>query len=36
VLPLVRQHYDGPVEIGEDSMVITIGETITVHRPPAP
>jgi hypothetical protein len=24
------------VEIGEDSMVITIGETISVHRPPAP
>jgi ribonuclease Z len=36
VLPLVRQHYDGPVEIGEDSMVITIGERITVRRPPAP
>jgi hypothetical protein len=36
VMPLVRQYYDGPVEIGEDSMVTTIGDTISVRRPPAP
>ena len=31
-LPLVRQHYDGPVEIGEDMMTIDIGDTINVRR----
>jgi ribonuclease Z len=31
-LPLVRQHYDGPVEIGEDMMTIDIGDTIGVRR----
>jgi ribonuclease Z len=31
-LPLVRQHYAGPVEFGEDSMVIEIGQTIEVRR----
>jgi ribonuclease Z len=31
-LPLVRQHYDGPVEIGEDMMTIDIGERVAVQR----
>ena len=31
-LPLVRQHYDGPVEIGEDMMTIDIGDRIDVRR----
>ncbi len=32
ILPLVRQHYAGPVEFGEDGMTIDIGETVTVRR----
>jgi len=31
-MPLVRQHYDGPVEIGEDMMTIDVGDTIAVRR----
>lgn len=31
-LPLVRQHYDGPVEIGQDMMTIEIGDTVDVRR----
>ena len=31
-LPLVRKHYAGPVEFGEDSMIIVIGQTIEVRR----
>ena len=31
-LPLVRQHYDGPVEIGEDMMTIDVGDSVTVQR----
>ena len=31
-MPLVRQHYDGHVEIGEDMMTIDISETIDVRR----
>jgi ribonuclease Z len=31
-LPLVRRHYAGPVEFGEDSMIIEIGQTIEVRR----
>ena len=31
-LPLVRQHYAGPVEIGEDMMTIDVGDTVTVQR----
>lgn len=31
-LPLVRQHYDGPVEIGEDMMTIDISDRIDVRR----
>ena len=37
-LPLVRQHYAGAVEFGEDLMTIAIGDTVTTRRfaPPAP
>jgi ribonuclease Z len=31
-LPLVRQNYDGPVEIGEDMMTIDVGDTMLVRR----
>lgn len=36
LMSLVRQHYSGPVEVGEDSMVISIGNTVTVKRAAAP
>jgi len=29
---LVRQHYDGPVEIGEDMMTVDFGDGVQVHR----
>lgn len=32
-LPLIRQHYGGPVEFGEDGMVIEIGDQVTIQRP---
>lgn len=32
ILPLVRQSYTGPVEVGEDGMTIDIGETINIRR----
>jgi ribonuclease Z len=31
-LPLVRQHYDGTVEIGEDMMTIDVGDSVAVQR----
>jgi ribonuclease Z len=31
-LPLVRQNYAGPVEFGEDSMLIEVGEQVTIQR----
>lgn len=31
-LPLVRRHYQGPVEFGEDVMTIDVGERVTVRR----
>ena len=31
-LPLVRRHYAGPVEFGEDSMTIEIGDHVEVRR----
>lgn len=31
-LPAVRQHYDGPVDIGEDMMTIDIGDKVAVQR----
>jgi len=35
IIPLVRKTYTGAVELGEDLMVIVVGEKIEVHRPPA-
>jgi len=32
ILPLVKQSYTGPVEVGEDGMTIDIGETINIRR----
>lgn len=32
ILPLVRQNYSGPVEVGDDMMTIDIGENIDVRR----
>jgi ribonuclease Z len=32
LLPLVRQNYPGPVEIGEDLMTIDVGKTVEIHR----
>jgi ribonuclease Z len=32
LLPPTRKTYSGPVEVGEDLMVIEIGDTVTVHR----
>lgn len=31
-----RTTYDGPVELGEDLMVIEVGDQITIHRPARP
>jgi ribonuclease Z len=31
-LPLVRQQYEGPVEFGEDSMSIDVGDQVTIAR----
>ncbi len=33
VIPLTRTTYSGPLEMGEDLMVIEIGEKVEVHRP---
>ena len=33
LIPPTRLRYSGPLEVGEDLMVIDIGETVTVHRP---
>jgi ribonuclease Z len=32
VTPLTRQAYSGPLELGEDLMVINIGDQVSVHR----
>jgi ribonuclease Z len=32
VVPPTRKTYAGPLEVGEDLMVIDIGETVTVRR----
>jgi ribonuclease Z len=34
LLPQTRTTYGGPLELGEDLMVIDVGETIEVRRPP--
>lgn len=31
-LPLVRQHYAGPVEFGDDLLTIVIGDTVAMRR----
>ena len=31
-LVLIRQNYAGPVELGEDSMTIEVGDEVSVHR----
>lgn len=36
LIPPLRKTYAGPVEIGEDLMVIDVGEKIAVRRPGAP
>ena len=33
LLPATRKTYAGPLQLGEDLMSITVGETIEVHRP---
>jgi ribonuclease Z len=32
LIPPTRKTYAGPLEVGEDLMVIDIGDTVTVHR----
>jgi len=32
LIPPVRKHYAGPLELGEDLDVIDVGETVTLHR----
>ncbi len=34
LLPATRKTYAGPLEIGEDLMVIEVGESVEVRRPP--
>ena len=34
VIPSTREKYSGPLELGEDLMVIEIGDTVQVRRPP--
>ena len=36
LIAATRKTYSGPLEVGEDLMVFEVGETIQVHRPPAP
>jgi len=33
LLPSTRKTYSGPLEVGEDLMVITVGEKVEVRRP---
>jgi len=33
LLPATRKTYAGPLQLGEDLMSITVGETVEVHRP---
>lgn len=35
IIPLTRKNYTGAVELGEDLMVIEVGEKIEIHRPSA-
>ena len=36
VVPQTRKTYAGPLELGEDLMVIEVGQKIEVRRPPHP
>ena len=36
LIPATRKTYAGPLELGEDLMLIEIGDAITVRRPTAP
>ncbi len=36
VIPPTRKTYSGPLELGEDLMVIEVGEKIEIHRPTNP
>ncbi|MEO6050158.1 MAG: MBL fold metallo-hydrolase [Pyrinomonadaceae bacterium] len=36
LFPPTRKTYDGPLELGEDLMVIEVGEKIEIHRPVKP
>lgn len=36
LIPPTRKTYAGPLEVGEDLMVIEVGDTVTVRRPSAP
>ena len=31
-IPLVRQNYSDPVEVGEDMMTLVVGEKVEIHR----
>jgi ribonuclease Z len=33
LIPPTRKTYSGPLEVGEDLMVITVGEKVEVRRP---
>jgi ribonuclease Z len=35
IIPLTRKNYTGAVELGEDLMVIEVGEKIEISRPVA-
>jgi ribonuclease Z len=34
LIPPTRKTYSGPVEVGEDLMVIVVGDQVIVRRPP--
>jgi ribonuclease Z len=36
LIPGTRKSYDGPVEVGEDLMVIEVGNDVVVRRPSLP
>jgi ribonuclease Z len=36
LVPATRKNYSGPLEIGEDLMVIDVGKDVLVRRPASP
>jgi ribonuclease Z len=36
LIPPTRKHYAGPVEVGEDLMIIEVADKIDVRRPDRP